>query len=50
MQKNAHIRSMGAALMRALGVVASVQPIENGEDPVPGDTLKISGDSQSRYR
>ena len=39
MLANAHIRSMGAALMRALG----------DEDPVPGDTLKISSDSESSH-
>ena len=39
MLKNAHIWSMGAALMRALG----------DEDPVPGDTLKISSDSESSH-
>ena len=42
MLKNAHIRSMGDALMRALAAVASVPLVENDEDPVSGDTLKMS--------
>jgi len=39
MLKNAHIWSIVAALMRALG----------DEDPVPGDTPKIGSDSESNH-
>jgi len=41
MLKNAHIWSTGAALIRALAALASVQPnSENDEDPVPGDAWR----------
>ena len=50
MLKNAHIRSMGAALMRALAAVASVQHTPRMMRILfRGDTLKISSDSQSSH-
>jgi hypothetical protein len=49
MLENAHIRSMDAALIRALAAGAGFQRIETDEDPVLSDTLEISRDLQSRH-
>ena len=50
MLKNAHIWSVSAALMRAVGVVASVQHTARMMRILfRGDTLKISSDSQSSH-
>jgi len=49
MLKAAHIRSIGAALMRALAAMAGVRHARTAMKMVPGDTLKRSSDSQSRH-